>query len=82
LTEVEDIYRPYKQKKKTRATMAVAKGLQPLADIIFAQDDSVKDINALAKEYISEEKGVKTAKEAIDGAKDIIAELISDKADL
>ena len=80
LTEVEDIYRPYKPKRKTRATMAVAKGLQPLADIILAQDGT--DINEVAKDYINEEKGVKSIEEAIAGAKDIIAEIISDDANL
>ena len=82
LTELEDIYRPFKPKRKTRATVAVAKGLQPLADIIFAQLAETKDILAIAKEYVSEEKGVKSAKDAIDGAKDIIAEKISDDAGL
>ena len=79
LSELEDIYRPYKQKKKTRATIAKAKGLEPLADIIFAQEEK-KDINEIAKEYINEEKGVKSAEEAIAGALDIIAETISDNA--
>ena len=81
LTEVEDIYRPYKPKKKTRATVAVAKGLQSLADIIFAQDAKTNP-EAEAQNYISEEKGVLTIQEAIDGAKDIIAERISDDANL
>lgn len=82
LTEVEDIYRPYKQKKKTRATIAAAKGLTPLADIMLAQEikeDSAEDI---AKEYINEELGVKTAKEALAGAMDIVAERVSDDAEL
>lgn len=82
LTEVEDIYRPYKPKRKTRATVAVAKGLQPLADIILEQNKDTKDIVKIAEKYISEEKGVATAQEAIDGAKDIIAEKISDTAEL
>ena len=81
LTEVEDIYRPYKPKRKTRATMAIAKGLEPLADIILAQDLTAP-VEELAKDYISEEKGVKTVEEAIAGAKDIIAERISDDANL
>ena len=81
LTEVEDIYRPYKPKRKTRATMAIAKGLEPLADIIQAQEIS-EDILEVAKQYIDEEKGVKSAEEAIAGAKDIIAERISDDANL
>ncbi len=77
LAEVEDIYRPYKQKKKTRATVAKAKGLEPLANIILAQEET-KDIKEIAKEYINEEKEVKTVEEAIQGALDIIAEMISD----
>jgi len=81
LTEVEDIYRPYKPKRKTRATMAIAKGLEPLADIIQAQDVT-QPVEEIAANYIDEEKGVKTAEEAINGAKDIIAERISDDANL
>ena len=77
LAEVEDIYRPYKQKKKTRATVAKAKGLEPLAEIILAQEET-KNIQEIAAEYISEEKEVKTVEEAIQGALDIIAEIISD----
>lgn len=77
LAEVEDIYRPYKQKKKTRATVAKAKGLEPLAEIILAQEET-KAIQEIAAEYISEEKEVKTVEEAIQGALDIIAEMISD----
>lgn len=77
LTEVEDIYRPYKQKRKTRASVAVAKGLQPLADAILAQDKAL-DVRREAEKYITEE--VKTADEAIAGAQDIIAEIISDDA--
>lgn len=82
LTEVEDIYRPYKQKKKTRATVAIAKGLEPLADIVQAQNVTEGTAEDLAKPFISEEKGVKTAKEALEGAKDIVAERISDDAEL
>lgn len=77
LAEVEDIYRPYKQKKKTRATVAKAKGLEPLAEIILKQEEKT-DIIKLAEEYINEEKEVKTSEEAIQGALDIIAEMISD----
>ena len=77
LAEVEDIYRPYKQKKKTRATVAKAKGLEPLAEIILAQEET-KDIQELAEKYINEEKELKTVEEAIQGALDIIAEMISD----
>lgn len=79
LSEVEDIYRPYKQKKKTRATVAKAKGLDPLAQIIFEQQDK-RNIEEIAKEFVDEEKGVLTVEEAIQGAKDIIAENISDNA--
>ena len=90
LAEVEDIYRPYKQKKKTRATVAKAKGLEPLADIILAQDEK-KDIFELAKDFINvdklsdedkknKDKVVNTAEEAVQGALDIIAENISDNA--
>ncbi len=78
LTEVEDIYRPFRPKRKTRASVAIAKGLQPLADKILAQQPF--DLNAEAAKYISEEKGVASADEAIAGAKDIIAEAISDDA--
>lgn len=81
LTEVEDVYRPYKQKKKTRASVAVERGLQPLADIIFAQEQKECDINALAAAYVDPEKEINTPEEAILGAKDIIAELISDDAE-
>ncbi len=77
LTEVEDIYRPYKQKRKTRASVAIAKGLQPFADTILAQDKAL-DVRAEAEKYITEE--VKTVADAIDGARDIIAEIISDDA--
>ena len=77
LAEVEDLYRPYKQKKKTRATVAKAKGLEPLAKIIIEQTET-KNINEIAKKFISEEKEVLTAEEAIAGALDIIAEDISD----
>lgn len=82
LTEVEDIYRPYKQKKKTRATIAAAKGLTPLADIMLAQEIKEGSAEDIAKEYINEELGVKTAKEALAGAMDIVAERVSDDAEL
>lgn len=81
LTEVEDIYRPYKPKRKTRATVAIAKGLEPLADIIMAQDLN-KPVSEYAVDYVDAEKGVNTVDEAIAGAKDIIAERISDDANL
>ena len=80
LTEVEDIYRPYKQKKKTRASVAIEKGLQPLADLILAQDPAV-DPEKEAEKYIDEEKGVLSAADALAGAKDIIAEIASDSAE-
>lgn len=82
ITEVEDIYRPYKPKKKTRATIAIAKGLEPLADILFAQNVMQGTLEDLAKPFINEELGVKNEKEAIAGAQDIIAERISDDAEL
>lgn len=80
LAEVEDIYRPYKQKKRTRATIAKEKGLEPLAQIIYAQTDK-RALEEIASEYINEEKGVNNEEEAISGALDIIAENISDNAD-
>ncbi|MED4612380.1 Tex family protein [Bacillus subtilis] len=78
LQEVEDLYRPYKQKRKTKATVAKRKGLEPLADYILTlpQDDRLA---ATADQYISEEKEVFTREEAIEGAKHIIAEQISDE---
>ena len=79
LTEVEDIYRPYKQKKKTRASAAIEKGLQPLADLILEQNPDTMP-EAEAEKYVDEEKGVKTVTEALQGAKDIIAEIASDNA--
>ena len=79
LSEVEDLYRPYKQKKRTRATIAKEKGLEPLAKEIIKQDKNI-DIYAVAKEYIDEEKEIKSEEDAINGALDIIAEDISDNA--
>ena len=81
LTEVEDIYRPYKPKRKTRASMAIAKGLKPLADLIFAQDIH-ESVEELAKDYVDEEKGVKDVESALQGAKDIIAEYMSDDSEI
>lgn len=77
---VEDLYRPYRPKRRTRATVAKEKGLEPLANIILLQmtDQHPKEF---AKEFVNEEKGVKTVKEAVQGALDIIAEIISDNAD-
>ena len=79
LTEVEDIYRPYKQKKRTRATIALEKGLKPLADLIL-EGNFKGNINEEASKYIDEEKKVLTSEEAISGALDIVAEAISDEA--
>ncbi len=78
LAEVEDLYRPYKQKRRTRATIAKEKGLEGLAQAIFAQGKELPA--ALAQAYIDEEKGVVTAEEALAGANDIIAEMLSDDA--
>ncbi len=80
LTEVEDIYRPFKAKKRTRATMAVERGLKPLAEIILSGNFS-GDIEKEASKYINEEKDVKSFEEALQGAMDIISEIISDNAD-
>ena len=77
LAEVEDIYRPYKQKKRTRATIAKEKGLEPLSEALINQDNKVS-IEEIAKKFIDPEKGVETVEDAIAGAKDIIAENISD----
>ena len=82
LAEVEDIYRPFKQKKKTRASVAREKGLLPLAELLLEQKSSYEDeLTAIAAAYIDEEKVVSTEKEALAGAMDIIAEIISDDAD-
>lgn len=80
MTEVEDIYRPYKQKKTTRAGVAISKGLQGLADLILAHN--TEDISDQALTYVDEEKGVATLDEALSGACDIIAEKVSDDAEL
>ena len=82
LAELEDIYRPYKQKRRTRATIAREKGLAPLAELLFAQRSSTPDPMTAAKDYIDPEKGVETAEDALQGASDIIAEEISDSAAL
>lgn len=80
LVVVEDLYRPYRPKRRTRATIAKEKGLEPLSEIILAQEIS-SDILEIAENYVSEEKEVSSAKEAVAGALDIIAESISDEAD-
>ncbi|HZJ78894.1 MAG TPA: Tex family protein [Clostridia bacterium] len=82
LAEIEDIYRPYKPKRRTRASIAREKGLEPLAQIIFEQNIESAQPIVLAEEYIDEEKGVETAEDALKGALDIIAEDISDNADI
>lgn len=79
LTEVEDIYRPYKPKKRTRAIIAKQKGLEPLSKVILSGDFK-EDIKQYAKQFINEEKGVKSADESLDGAVDIISEVVSDNA--
>ena len=79
LVELEDLYRPYKSKKNTRATIAKEKGLEPLANIILKQD-AEKPILKIAKKYINPKKNVHTAEEAIKGAKDIISNIISDNS--
>ena len=79
-TELDDIYRPYRPKRRTRATIAKEKGLEPLAMTIIAQNPQ-EDVYAIAAEYINEEKEVLTAEDALAGACDIIAEMISDNAD-
>lgn len=82
LTEVEDIYRPYKPKKRTKATIAKEKGLEPLAIKIYLQNIFEGDILEIAKEYINEEKEVLTAEDALEGAMHIIAENVSDNAEI
>ena len=81
LAEVEDLYRPYKQKRRTRATAAKEKGLEPLAQALFALGSTV-DPHALAEGYVNPEKGVETVDDALQGASDILAEVISDDAAL
>ncbi len=82
LAEVEDLYRPYKQKRRTRATVAREKGLQPLAERLFAQGPDCPDPAAEAAQYLDPEKGVETVEDALAGASDIVAELLSDDAEL
>ncbi|MBU8908755.1 Tex family protein [Desertibacillus haloalkaliphilus] len=81
LQEVEDLYRPYKQKRRTKATVAKEKGLEPLAAWLFSLPRE-GDVTKVASDYISEEKEVQTAEDAIQGAEDIIAEWVSDDADI
>lgn len=80
MTEVEDLYRPYKQKRRTRGSIAREKGLEPLAQAIFLQDG--RDPAVLAQEFVNEEKGVATVEDALQGANDILAENLSDDADI
>ncbi len=82
LTELDDIYRPYKKKRKTRASVAKEKGLAPLADLIYAQTPDSAEPLILAADFINTELQVETAEDALQGAKDIIAEMISDDADI
>ena len=82
LTELDDLYRPYKKKRKTRASVAKEKGLSPLADLIYAQAPDSAEPIVLAADFVNEELGVETAEDALQGAMDIIAEIISDDADI
>lgn len=82
LSEAEDMYRPFKQKKRTRAGIAREKGLEPLAALIFSQAENLPSLSSLAEKYINEEKEVLTAEDALAGASDIIAEFISDSPDI
>ncbi len=81
LAEVEDLYRPYKQKRRTRATVAKEKGLEPLSELILAGGNG-KSLNEIAADFINEENEVLTAEDALAGAADIIAEQLSDNADI
>ena len=81
LSEIEDLYRPYKQKKRTRASIAKEKGLEPLAQMIWEQNCSEQQLQSKVSEYVGEGKA-ETAQEALDGAGDIIAEQISDSAEI
>ena len=82
LAEIEDIYRPFRPKRRTRASIAKEKGLEPLANLIFEQNADSLSPFELAEEYVNAENGVETAQEAVAGAMDIIAENISDDADI
>jgi uncharacterized protein len=82
LTELDDIYRPFRPKRQTRATIAIAKGLEPLAKIILEQKIKEGNVLDIASQYVSTEKEVETPEEALQGALDIIAEIMSDDADL
>ena len=82
LATLEDLYRPYKPKRRTRATIAKEKGLEPLAAALFAQGGDLPAPEALAADYVNAEKGVETVEDALSGASDIVAELISDDAEI
>lgn len=81
LASVEDIYRPYKQKRRTRATIAKEKGLEPLAMELYLQSKTIAKPETLAEKYIAKDKGVESIEDALNGASDIIAEMVSDSAD-
>lgn len=81
MTELDDLYRPYRPKRRTRATIAKEKGLEPLADMLYRQENQHGNVEELAKEYINQEKEVESTDQAIDLALDIVAEMISDDAD-
>lgn len=82
LAEVEDLYRPYKQKRRTRATVAREKGLEPLADAILQRKDLLPPLEEMARAYLDGKKGVESVEEALQGASDILAERISDDAEI
>ena len=82
LAALEDLYRPYKQKRRTRATAAKEKGLEPLALRLFAQEHGCPAPEELAAEFIDPEKGVETVEDALAGASDIVAEMLSDDAEI
>ena len=82
LAALEDLYRPYKQKRRTRATVAKEKGLEPLALRLFAQENGSPAPEELAAEYVDAEKGVETVEDALAGATDIVAEMLSDDAEI
>ena len=82
LSEVEDLYRPYKQKRRTRATIAKEKGLEPFAEILLSQSADMAEPLELASEYINADLGVESAEDALAGACDIIAEIVSDDAEI
>ncbi len=82
LAELEDLYRPFRQKRRTRATAAKEKGLEPLADLLFRQERSCPDPTEAAEDYVNPELGVESTEDALSGASDIIAERISDSPDL